>query len=533
MRPESLVHQAVRLPWLRPGTTALLALTEDSPPTPQLLANPAIALHLLRFLRPTPLSQNWQIPDTAFHQPSLTDLAADLLETAPNQFAFSVQSPWCQFGQRCATVARSLAENTQFCSPDAAYLTALLWPMAHYAMASVSLKLPALDDWGASPIQLTRRLLHRWRLPVWLQIGLGFPELKFCDLAQLPGIDLDLVRVVRSAVAWVGQSNVIPYVGYFAPAETDAELDRIVREYDPSWQSPHLSESESDDSSAGIWLPRLLRMATKARGRSGAAWMDTLESQIDHLSGTLAEARFDQASQLQREKINAMAEFAAGAGHEINNPLAVIAGNVQLLRKREQDPEKQNYLSSIHRQTKRIHEILLGIRQFSRPPKAHRAPYSLERLWQSLANQWQAEAQSQNIRLEFPDDALGLAIFVDAEQIHTIFSHLLRNALSAAGKGGWVRLSWAVVHQRVLITLEDSGSGPSPQAVPHLFDPFFSGHSAGRGRGLGLSIAWRLAEVNGGELVYHPIAGHPSRFVLSLEVSYTQSQSPAEHRMSA
>jgi signal transduction histidine kinase len=64
--------------------------------------------------------------------------------------------------------------------------------------------------------------------------------------------------------------------------------------------------------------------------------------------------------------------------------------------------------------------------------------------------------------------------------------------------------------------VEDSGPGPAEADLDHLFDPFYSGREAGRGRGLGLAIAWRLARVNGGDVRYAPVPGGPTRFVLEL-----------------
>src|SRR5262249_15169925 len=66
------------------------------------------------------------------------------------------------------------------------------------------------------------------------------------------------------------------------------------------------------------------------------------------------------------------------------------------------------------------------------------------------------------------------------------------------------------------VVVEDNGSGPGPVQREHLFDPFYSGRSAGRGRGLGLATAWRLAREQGGDVRFDPSLGGPTRFILSL-----------------
>jgi len=64
--------------------------------------------------------------------------------------------------------------------------------------------------------------------------------------------------------------------------------------------------------------------------------------------------------------------------------------------------------------------------------------------------------------------------------------------------------------------VEDSGTGPTQAQREHLFDPFYSGRQAGRGRGLGLPTAWRLAREHGGDVRFDSVSGGPTRFILSL-----------------
>jgi len=70
--------------------------------------------------------------------------------------------------------------------------------------------------------------------------------------------------------------------------------------------------------------------------------------------------------------------------------------------------------------------------------------------------------------------------------------------------------------ERLVLVVEDTGPGPGPLAREHLFDPFFSGRSAGRGRGMGLPTAWRLACQQGGDLRYDGSHGEVTRFSLIL-----------------
>jgi signal transduction histidine kinase len=94
---------------------------------------------------------------------------------------------------------------------------------------------------------------------------------------------------------------------------------------------------------------------------------------------------------------------------------------------------------------------------------------------------------------------------------------LLRNAIEAAPAEGWAGIRVATPSSDQLeIWVEDSGAGPTPQQLEHIFDPFFSGRQAGRGRGLGLPTAWRLAREHGGDVYFDDRSQGPTRFVLRL-----------------
>ena len=268
-------------------------------------------------------------------------------------------------------------------------------------------------------------------------------------------------------------------------------------------------------------LPRLLRKTAQARGRTARSWIVPLEDRIDSLVGQLAEARIDFDHRLRDAKLAALAEFAAGASHEINNPLAVISGNAQWLRAREADPDKAQNLQTIVRQTRRIHDLLTGARQFSCPSHAKAGSHSLVALLEKVRGD-AAEAES---RIDIHPDADSV-VRADGEQIRAALGHLVRNALEAVGPDGRVTLGSTIHDDRIEIHIDDGGPGPDENAIEHLFDPFFSGRSAGRGRGLGLSIAWALAKNNGGDVRWAGREPGRTRFTLTLPKAVPLQDAP-------
>ena len=248
--------------------------------------------------------------------------------------------PWVRprldAGRRAARVAATLATETGRCSPDAAWAVALLSPLGWYAVAAAGDADPG-PSFDAAPV--ARRLSFRWRIPVAFAVTIGGPALSPSDAERLGG-HAGLHHVVRTAVE-------------------SAEANSAPRVANPDF------DTTSDPGPK--FLAKLLRAVAVARQRGGAAVVADLECQIDGLAGLLGEARVGFDVAVRDAKLAALAEFAAGASHEINNPLAVISGNAQLLLSGEADPDRRRRLGGVVRSVARIHDILVGTRQYARP----------------------------------------------------------------------------------------------------------------------------------------------------------------------
>ena len=98
---------------------------------------------------------------------------------------------------------------------------------------------------------------------------------------------------------------------------------------------------------------------------------------------------------LEAEKLAALAEFAAGAGHEINNPLTVIAGRAQLLLRGETDPDRRRDLAVIHAQAMRITEMIADLRLFAAPPELQRQAVDVAALVREVVQSLPPAAEEQ------------------------------------------------------------------------------------------------------------------------------------------
>jgi signal transduction histidine kinase len=229
----------------------------------------------------------------------------------------------------------------------------------------------------------------------------------------------------------------------------------------------------------------------------------------------------DFSRELELQKLTALKEFAYGAGHEINNPLANIATRAQTLLRDETDPERRRALATINSQVFRAHEMITDVMLFARPPEPVREAVDWAELVATVSGELGEAATQQQTVLEttFPESPLTTA--GDKEQLAAMLKALGINALEAIGHGGRLRIevqcSTGDEPAGVRIVVSDTGPGIPADVREHIFDPFFSGREAGRGLGFGLSKAWRIVNEHRGRIdVSGGPAGHGAVFTITL-----------------
>jgi len=232
-----------------------------------------------------------------------------------------------------------------------------------------------------------------------------------------------------------------------------------------------------------------------------AAWSGRLLDQA-----AIVEERSPDRRALEAAKADALAEFAAGAGHEINNPLATIAGRVQILLRDETDGNRRQNLATIGAQALRVRDMIGDLMLFARPPAPLPRRLLLNEVANSVVDRFAETARSRSCRLAV---AAAGPVFAtaDSTQLQVVLSELIRNSLEASDPSGEVvsgeikialERSTVAAKSCAVLSVTDNGPGLSEQDRAHLFDPFYSGRDAGRGLGFGLCKCWRIVTVHGG-----------------------------------
>jgi putative nucleotidyltransferase with HDIG domain len=226
-------------------------------------------------------------------------------------------------------------------------------------------------------------------------------------------------------------------------------------------------------------------------------------------SGTPAN---DVRVQADKEDADAMAEMAAGAAHEMNNPLSVISGRAQLLAKSENDPDRKRILEQIQQNAGELSTIIDDLMSYANPQPPRPTETAVIQIINDAIDLTKQKKQLSllDIRIDLEPDTP--AVFVDSAQIACAISNILCNGLESYASGPAdkniqgqeglmvIEVSADKANRAVSIQVVDSGRGMDAQTLTKATQPFFSARPAGRKRGMGLAHAQRLIEINHGSL---------------------------------
>lgn len=227
-----------------------------------------------------------------------------------------------------------------------------------------------------------------------------------------------------------------------------------------------------------------------------------------------------EAGLIQSEKMASIGQLAASIAHEINNPLATIIANAQLMLRDlpEADDDTIESLKLIETAGVRAAKIVSGLLETAHKEKHEEfEEVSLNQTIQDALSMVNFEIKKRSITVKLKLDDEMPDIFADKNKLMGIWINLLNNALGAVeSEKGVISISTCYEKREYRITFSDNGKGILPEHQEQIFKPFFTTKGVGKGTGLGLYVSLQVIKEHRGEMHFETKHGKGTKFIIIL-----------------
>jgi signal transduction histidine kinase len=246
---------------------------------------------------------------------------------------------------------------------------------------------------------------------------------------------------------------------------------------------------------AAVPLVLLVFLRTHLADKDRAMLLARSESSIDNLQRL-------QAQMVQSEKLISLGQLAAGAAHEINNPLTAILGYSDLLA---DDPaltdRARATAGKIREQARRTRSLVQNLLSFARQVPPERTLLDINSVVTSAVQLRALDLHSGGSRIETHLESVLPGVRGDHNQLMQVFFNIVNNALDAMADCGNGLLSIKTLRDRGNVVILFSDTGPGIKEPHRVFDPFYTTKPVGKGTGLGLSICYGIVQEHGGKIL--------------------------------
>jgi signal transduction histidine kinase len=223
-----------------------------------------------------------------------------------------------------------------------------------------------------------------------------------------------------------------------------------------------------------------------------------------------------QRQLIQSEKLASLGQLAAGVAHEINNPLANISLNAQMLSEDAKEDATTRKLKVIEDNVGKAARIVRNLLDFSRAPEFRPESVDVNVLLSKTLDILKHETKNIEVIKDFGSPLP--EIIADPVQLQQVFTNIITNACQAMPTGGKLTIATRSMGNVFEVSFADTGHGIPKEHIRKIFDPFFTTRKIGKGTGLGLSICYRIIERHNGRIDVESEVGKGSTFTIKLPI---------------
>jgi signal transduction histidine kinase len=257
-------------------------------------------------------------------------------------------------------------------------------------------------------------------------------------------------------------------------------------------------------------------------GRLGRQFNEMIE-QLNESRRKLEE--FHQREMARAQHLATLGELAAGLAHEIRNPLAGIAGVVEVMSKDlPANSPSRAVMGDVQKEIRHIQDILNDLLFYARPRPPAFHPSDLNATIEQAVMLARQQVRNKPVQILFTANSSLPLVDHDPALIQQVVLNLLLNGIQAIFGAGKVEVTAAREQDQAIVEVADTGRGIPADALPKIFKPFFTTRS--EGTGLGLSLANGIVQSHGGRIEVSSAPGKGSQFQIWLPVERPKKDRP-------
>lgn len=266
------------------------------------------------------------------------------------------------------------------------------------------------------------------------------------------------------------------------------------------WEKPPIDEGPFLNEERSLIDAVALEVATIVEQQQADEEKSRLQEQLRHA-----------------DRLATIGQLGAGLAHELNEPLANVLGFAQLLAKNEGLPDQAKQdIDKIVSASLHAREVISKLLVFAREKTPERTRLHISALVEDGLYFLKSRCAKAGIELSCKLEPDLPEITADRSQLLQVVTNLVVNSIQAMSQGGQLTITTACDDDRILLTVEDTGTGMSEDTMKRVFDPFFTTKDVDQGTGLGLSVVHGIITSHKGTIEVESVIGTGTKFLIRL-----------------